>query len=155
MRTTAASPPGRCTVLPRMTWSYCSHTQRREQRSGEPISRSNASAVAMGRRHIGRLHDRRLGRVHVWPIIERRLVAQFFDRQIGHDLAAVAHDEPLGRRGRPDHRKIEAPFPEDRLGLALFLRPEHHEHALLAFGQHHLVSAHAGPRGRVPRRERA
>src|SRR5439155_24353101 len=29
-------------------------------------------------------------------------------------------------------------------GLALFLRPEHHEHALLAFGQHHLVSAHAG-----------
>ena len=38
MRTTAASPPGRCTVLPRMTWSYCSQTQRLEHRSGEPIS---------------------------------------------------------------------------------------------------------------------
>src|SRR5262249_6816511 len=40
--------------------------------------------------------------------------------------------------------EIEAPFPEARLGLLFFLRPEHHEHALLALREHHLVGAHAG-----------
>src|SRR5262249_44157046 len=60
-----------------------------------------------------------------------------------NDLAAVAHDEPLGRRGLADDSKIETPFFKDRLGLALLLGLEHHEHAFLALGEHHLVSAHA------------
>ena len=46
----AASPPGVCTVLPRMRWSYCSQTQRFEHRSGEPTSLSSASRVRDRRR---------------------------------------------------------------------------------------------------------
>ena len=78
------------------------------------------------------------------PVIERRLVAQFLDRQVGHHVAAVLDDEALARRGVADHGEIQPPFPEDRLGLFFLLRLEHHEHALLAFRQHHLVGAHAG-----------
>ena len=77
------------------------------------------------------------------PLVFRRLVAEFLDRQIGHHLAAVAHDEALGRRGLADHREIEPPFAEDRLGLLFLFRLEHHEHALLALREHHLVGAHA------------
>jgi hypothetical protein len=57
-------------------------------------------------------------------------------------------DEPLVRRGLPDDREIQAPLAEDRLGLGLFLRLEHHEHALLALRQHHLVGRHRGLAGR-------
>ena len=77
-------------------------------------------------------------------IIERRLVAEFLDRQVGHDVAAMLDHEALARRGVADHRKIQAPFLEDRLGLLFLLGLEHHEHALLAFREHHLVGAHAG-----------
>src|SRR3546814_7330663 len=45
MRTTAASPPGRATVSAMTMWSYCSHTQRLEQRSGLAIRRFRASAA--------------------------------------------------------------------------------------------------------------
>ena len=78
------------------------------------------------------------------PLIHRRLVAQFLDRQVGHHVAAVLDDEALGRRGVADDREVEPPFAEDRLGLVLLLGLEHHEHALLALGEHHLVGAHAG-----------
>ena len=53
-------------------------------------------------------------------------------------------DEALGRRGFADHGEVEAPFAEDRFGFLFLLRLEHHEHALLAFREHHLVGAHAG-----------
>ena len=78
------------------------------------------------------------------PLIHRRLVAQFLDRQVGHHVAAVLDDEALGRRGVADDREVEPPFAEDRLGLGLLLGLEHHEHALLALREHHLVGAHAG-----------
>ena len=82
------------------------------------------------------------------PVVERRFVAQFLDRQIGHDVAAVLDHKTLARRGVADHREIQPPFAEDRLGLFFLLGLEHHEHALLAFRQHHLVGAHAGFAGR-------
>ncbi len=41
-------------------------------------------------------------------------------------------------------RELEPPFAEDRLGLGLLLGLEHHQHALLALREHHLVGAHAG-----------
>jgi hypothetical protein len=44
----AASPPGVCTVLPRIRWSYCSHTQRLDERSGEPTSFLSASMLGIG-----------------------------------------------------------------------------------------------------------
>ena len=52
--------------------------------------------------------------------------------------------EALARRGVADDGEIEPPFLEDRLGLLLLLGLEHHEHALLAFREHHLIGAHAG-----------
>ena len=78
------------------------------------------------------------------PVIERRLVAELLDRQVGHHVAAMLDDEALARRGVADHREIEPPFLEDRLGLFFLLGLEHHEHALLAFREHHLIGAHAG-----------
>ena len=76
-------------------------------------------------------------------IVEWRFVAELHDRQIGFDLALVLDDETL-RVGRlADDREIETPFDEDRFGLGFLCRIEHHEHALLAFRQHHLISAHA------------
>ncbi len=95
------------------------------------------------RRDIGGGEHRFLRRLEVRPVVDRRFVAQLLDRQVGHDLVPVAHDEALARRGLADDGEIEAPFAKDRLGLALLLGPEHHEHALLALGQHHLVGAHA------------
>ena len=52
--------------------------------------------------------------------------------------------EALARRGVADHGKVEPPLLEDRLGLFFLLGLEHHEHALLAFREHHLIGAHAG-----------
>src|SRR3954469_15736937 len=46
-RTTAASPPGRCTVSAPTMWSYCSQIQRRLATSGEPISVSRSAAISL------------------------------------------------------------------------------------------------------------
>ena len=100
------------------------------------------------RRDVARMDHRQRLRRHMRPVVQRRLVAEFLDRQIGHHVAAMLDDEALARRGVADHGEIESPFPEDRLGLLFLLGLEHHEHALLAFRQHHLVGAHAGFAGR-------
>ena len=42
-----------------------------------------------------------------------------------------------------NHREIEFPFVENHLRLCLAPRLQHHQHALLAFGQHHLIRRHA------------
>ena len=42
-----------------------------------------------------------------------------------------------------DDRKIQFPFVENRLGKFFTAGLEHHEHALLAFGQHHFIRRHA------------
>ena len=42
-----------------------------------------------------------------------------------------------------DDGEIEPPFAEDRLGFLFLFRAQHHEHALLAFRQHHLIGGHA------------
>jgi hypothetical protein len=84
----------------------------------------------------------------VRAVIERRFVAQFLDRQIRHHVAAVLDAETLARRGVADHGEIQSPFAEDRFGLLLLLGLEHHQHALLALREHHLVGAHAGLAGR-------
>ena len=77
------------------------------------------------------------------PVIERRFVAEFLDGEIDLHLALVLDHEAQRVGGLPDDGEIEAPFSEDRLGLGLLRRIEHHEHALLAFRQHHLVGGHA------------
>ncbi len=126
-----------------MMWSYCSQTQRFEHRSG--VAEQLLQRVGDTDRWLDQfgVDALRLGAGDEGALVFRRLVAELLDRQIGHHLAAVAHDEALGRRGFAHHREIESPFAEDRLGLLFLFRLEHHEHALLAFRQHHLVGAHA------------
>ena len=100
--------------------------------------------IAHRRLDRSRVDDRRPLVLDEVPVVKRRLVAQFLDRQVGHDGAAMPDDEALGRRGLADDREIEPPFAEDRLGFLFLLGLEHHEHALLALREHHLVGAHAG-----------
>ena len=76
-------------------------------------------------------------------VVERSLVAQFLDRQIGLHLALVLDHEAQRIGGLADDREVQAPFVEDRLGLFLHAGFQHHEHALLAFREHHLVGGHA------------
>jgi hypothetical protein len=100
-----------------------------------------------------RVGDRRrdaLGRDHglegvgeVRPVVDRGLVAELLDRQVGDDLAPVLHHETQCICGLADDREVEPPLAEDILGLRLHAGLEDHEHALLAFREHHLVSRHA------------
>ncbi len=78
------------------------------------------------------------------PVVERRLVAELLDRQVGLELAAVPHHEAQRVRRAADHREVEPPAAEHRLRLFALGGIEHHEHALLALRQQHLVGAHAG-----------
>ena len=91
MRTTAASPPGRCTVSPITMWSYCSQIQRREQSAGPPIMRLRASSrMAFGAgTHSGRIS---FGGVAREPraLVDGRRVGERRHRNVGFDLALVA-----------------------------------------------------------------
>ena len=42
-----------------------------------------------------------------------------------------------------NHGEIELPFVKDRLGKFLASGFKHHQHAFLAFGQHHFIRRHA------------
>ena len=70
------------------------------------------------------------------------MVAQFLDRKVGHFLALVEHPKTKVVCGLADDGEVETPFDEDGFRLVLLGRLENHEHALLAFRQHHLVGAH-------------
>ena len=115
---------------------------------GAKIGRADQLLQRIGNRHrvlhIRRTDHRLLRRLDERPVIDRRLVAEFLDRKIGQRLAVMANEEALGRRGLADDREIESPLAEDVLGFLFLLGLEHHEHALLAFRKHHLVTAHAG-----------
>ena len=100
-------------------------------------------AIGDGRGDFLGVEHRALWRLDIGAVIERGFVAEFFNRQIGHHLAFVFHHKAQRVGCLADNREIEAPFDENRLGLFFFCRIKHHEHALLAFRQHHLVSRHA------------
>ena len=104
---------------------------------------SSACALAIGGCDARRVERRRLRRRHPRPVVERRLVAELADRQVGLDHPALFDDEALAVGRLADDGEIEPPFAEDRLGLRLLFGLEHHQHALLALGEHHLVGAHA------------
>ena len=48
------------------------------------------------------------------------------------------HDAP-GIGQLANDREIQFPFAENRLGLGLTARLQDHQHAFLAFGEHHLI----------------
>ena len=95
---------------------------------------------------IGRLGDigqrRGLGRRHPRPLVQRRLVGQRPQRDIG-DHRAVPLEHHMPRIGHfADHREIELPLAEDAFRKPLASGLEHHQHPLLALRQHHLIGGH-------------
>ena len=75
-------------------------------------------------------------------VVFRGFVAQFLDRQIGNFLALPDDAEAQVVGGFAADGEVELPLPENGLGLLLLGRLQHHQHALLAFGEHHLVGRH-------------
>ena len=55
----------------------------------------------------------------------------------------MTNNEALGRSGLSDHGEVETPFAENRLRVVALVRLEHHQHALLALGEQHLIGGHA------------
>ena len=141
----AASPPGRCTVSAMTMWSYCSQIQRREERWGEPIRRLERAEQAVRRRHVLGRDQRRASALASTGAHRPAPRAPSAESGMSAcDGAAMAHHEPAGVGGAADHREVELPFAEHALGDRLGAGLQHHEHALLALRQHHLVGGHAG-----------
>ena len=80
---------------------------------------------------------------HPGPVIFRRAGRQFGQRQVGFYLVAVQDQEAILGDGFAHDGEIQIPFDKDRPRFGLFFRLQHHEHPLLAFGQHHLIGVHA------------
>ena len=56
----------------------------------------------------------------------------------------MANDDSTGVRQVADNSEIEFPFLKYFLGELLPVWAQNHQHALLAFRQHHVVGSHAG-----------
>jgi hypothetical protein len=80
----------------------------------------------------------------VSAVIERRLVVQRRQRDVGLDRAVVPDNDAAAVGQVADHREVQFPFLEDGARGVLAVGPQHHQHALLAFRQHELVGGHAG-----------
>ena len=110
---------------------------------GRADERLQRLGVRDRRRDALRRQHRLEGVGEVRAVVDRRLVAELLDRQIRHRLAAVPDDEAQRVGGLADDREVEPPFAEDGFRLLLQAGLQHHEHALLALGEHHLVGRHA------------
>ena len=77
-------------------------------------------------------------------MVERRIVGERLVGNVGDQLAVMADAQPRLRLDRAHDHRVQAPLRKDaqHLVLAAFFR--HEQHALLAFGEHDLVRAHAG-----------
>ena len=94
---------------------------------GRPEQGEKGIAGAIGRGDLGRRQNRAFRRFRPGPVIDRRFVGKRLDREVCLDLA-VLPDDQAARVGDPsDHREIEPPFAEDRLGFLFLLRLEDHE----------------------------
>ena len=77
------------------------------------------------------------------PVIERGVVEQGRQRHVADDLALMVQDQTAGVGGTADDGGIQAPLLEDAIAVFLAAGLEHGQHALLAFGEHHLIGGHA------------
>ena len=81
---------------------------------------------------------------HVRPFVARRVVGERAERDVAHYLAVPLEDHVARVGNFADHGEVELPLAEDLLGLGLAAGLQHHEHALLAFREHHFIGRHAG-----------
>ena len=82
-------------------------------------------------------------RDRVGPLVQRRFVGERIERDVGDGFAVPHQLHAPGVGHFADHREIQLPLAEDRLRLGFAAGLQHHEHALLALGEHHLVGRHA------------
>ena len=88
-----------------------------------PSRRACSSASATS--HFGNVVRGERGvlyRLDPWPVIFRRFVAEFLDRQVGDFLALMDDAEAQIVGGLADDGEVEAPFDEDGFGLLLPFR---------------------------------
>ena len=105
-----------------------------------------AADVGALRHPVERLHARPFPvfvQAHVWPVVERRVVGERTQRNVGRHFAVPFQHHVAGVGDFADHREIQLPLAKDRLGLGLAAGLEDDQHPLLAFGQHHFVGRHA------------
>ena len=76
------------------------------------------------------------------PVVFGRIGGERAERNVADHLAIEFQHHVAGVGDLADHREIQFPFVEDRLGLGLAAGFEHHEHALLALAEHHLIGRH-------------
>ncbi len=77
-------------------------------------------------------------------MVQRRRVVERRQGNVGLDGSVVAHNDAAGVGQAADHCEVQFPLLEDRARCSLTLGAQHHQHALLAFRQHELISGHAG-----------
>ena len=140
-RTTPAPVPGGTSVSASTMWSYCSHTHCLRAWLGCPIRSRSAAIGAMSGTPAKGAGG---GAGSQGTVVFGRVARQRGERQVGLEPAAVADLEAVLGDGLTHHGEVEVPALEHRAGLRFELGAQHHEHPLLALGQHHLVGAHAG-----------
>ena len=81
---------------------------------------------------------------HRGPVVKRGVIGEWPERNVGDGLAVMDQHHTARIGDLADHREVEFPFLEDGLREIFAAGFEHHEHALLALAQHHLIGGHAG-----------
>ncbi len=144
-RMTAASPPGRSTVLVWTMWSYWPQIQDFSATFGEAricrrhAPNSDGLRLRLPEKRPGR---RREGRAR--PVVDGRPVGERRGRQVRDDPALEEENDAPRVGDAPDLDGVELPLVEDRQDLleAVPLRDE--EHPLLRLREHDLVGRHPG-----------
>ena len=77
------------------------------------------------------------------PVVQRCIFGERSKRNVANDLTLPRQHHVASVGDFADHRKIQFPFVENCLGKFLAAGLEHHEHAFLAFRQHHFIGGHA------------
>ena len=104
-----------------------------------PLLGSIVRAGQQAAQRINRVHLRHVAHwlgvrgFHPRPVIFRRTRGQFGQRQIRHYFVSVQDQESVFGDGFAHYGKIKVPFVEHGFGFGLFLGPQHHQHAFLAF----------------------
>ena len=83
-------------------------------------------------------------RLRHWTPIHRRIVGERAIRDLGDDIAVIAHAKLAVGRDLAHPHGMQIPFLEDALDFRLASALDHHQHALLRFGEHDFVRRHTG-----------
>ena len=115
---------------------------RRHVRAGHQLQQH--FPVIFGFRIFRDVERRALLWLGPWPVIVRRIFGERRDRDIAHHLTKLFQHHVAGIGRHADDFGVEVVLVEDGLGDPFLAGFQHHEHPLLALGQHDLIGGHAG-----------